>query len=290
MDNIYNNDGESFRGQLLNQYDTETASIFYHCLMGGTGSSIHYGLYRDGCSVNEASVNTVHFMAKLLTGKGVHLDAANVLDLGAGTGFSAHILAKEFNSHVTCLNYSPRQNKENLEEATKLGLTHFIDVVEGDFENLPDSWENQFDIIWSEEAFCHSKNRDRLFHEVQKVLKDTGTLIFTDIMCGTAQQGEEGSINERNTVTQLITPDEYFKRLIEHGFTTIEYIDLSKHLSENYGIMAQNILDNKTSLMASGLQEGFLDDYIQSLKKSISDSTHGKVKWGCFLANKDHQT
>ena len=47
---------------------------------------------------------------------------------------------------------------------------------------LPAEWTTSFDLVWSQEAFCHAKSQVNLLKEIKRVLKPGGSAVFTDIM------------------------------------------------------------------------------------------------------------
>lgn len=75
-------------------------------------------------------------------------------------------------------------------------------------EPLPQEWTDQFDMVWSQEAFCHAMNQNALIAEVSRVLKPGGTIVFSDIM-----QGDDGgdctSFTGQNVTTELASPATY---------------------------------------------------------------------------------
>ena len=128
-------------------YDSSEADAFYRTIWGG--QDVHIGLYHDEKEpIAEASHRTVESMAGHL----VNVDAnTRILDLGAGYGGSARYLAERFGFQVTCLNLSETQNAHNRKLTEEAGLNDLVDVVQGDFENIPET-DDSYDVIWSQDA------------------------------------------------------------------------------------------------------------------------------------------
>jgi SAM-dependent methyltransferase len=134
---------------------------------------------------------------------------ARVLDLGSGKGGAARLLAKRYGCHVTCLNLGSRQNEFNKIKAAAEGIGHLIEPVLGSFnEPLPADWTDSFDLVWSQEAFCHAMDHNALISEIQRVLKPGGTMVFSDIMQGDSG-GDCSSFTGQNVTTKLATPQKY---------------------------------------------------------------------------------
>jgi sarcosine/dimethylglycine N-methyltransferase len=140
---------------------------------------------------------------------------ARVLDLGSGKGGAARLLAKRYGCHVTCLNLGSRQNEFNKIKAAAEGIGHLIEPVLGSFnEPLPADWTDSFDLVWSQEAFCHAMDHNALISEIQRVLKPGGTMVFSDIMQGDSG-GDCSSFTGQNVTTKLATPQTYKVRIVK---------------------------------------------------------------------------
>ena len=158
-------------------YNSDDADKFYYDVWGG--EDIHIGLYEGpDHPIRDASQKTVEKMASCIQKIGKD---SKVLDAGAGFGGAARYLAKEYGCHVVALNLSEKQNERDRQMNKEQGLDKLIDVVDGDFENLPYE-DRTFDVIWSEDSFLHSGNREKVMQELHRVLKKGGELIFTDPM------------------------------------------------------------------------------------------------------------
>ncbi|MGB3509777.1 MAG: methyltransferase domain-containing protein [Microcoleaceae cyanobacterium] len=272
---------------VLEQYNSRQGQEFYRKVMGDDGHNIHYGLYNDiNDSMHDACEKIIYYMSQLAQEKGVNLQGAKVLELGSGNGGAAHYLSKTFDCFVTCVNLCPEQNKVNLQRAEELGISDKINILECDFETLPESWQESFDLVWSEEAFCHAKNRQVLFAQIAGVLKEKGVLVFTDIM--STELGRENNLNsfsDRNAVKDLATPTDYFQ-CSQTKFKNIAYQDLSHHLPINFRKMIQQIDNNYQDLIQKGVSANYLDSFRMSLKNRLVATDSGYFSWGCFVMNK----
>jgi SAM-dependent methyltransferase len=144
-------------------------------------------------------------------------ETVKVLDLGAGKGGAARWLAKTYRCHVTCFNLGAKQNEFNKAKATVDGIGELIDTHLGSFnEPLPMDWTDAFDLVWSQEAFCHCMDHGALMAEVQRVLKPGGTVVFSDIMQGD-NGGDCSSFTGQNVTTKLASPQTYKVRLRLRG-------------------------------------------------------------------------
>jgi len=90
-------------------------------------------------------------------------------------------LVKEYGCQVGCLNLSETQNKRNRELNRKAGISLAINVIDGNFEDIPLS-DGSVDLAWSQDALLHSGDRQKVFEEVSQVLAKGGNL-FSPIPC-----------------------------------------------------------------------------------------------------------
>ena len=158
-------------------YNSDDADNFYFHIWGG--EDIHIGLYESSDEpIAQASRRTVAHMADQL---GPLTADHRVLDLGAGYGGSMRYLAKKFGCQCVALNLSEVENERNRQMNREQGLDERIKVVDGDFTRLGFG-DGEFDVVWSQDAFLHSGERERVCAEAARVLKPGGKLIFTDPM------------------------------------------------------------------------------------------------------------
>lgn len=257
-------------------YNSQSANQFYATMWGG--EDIHIGLYfDDDDSVFEASRRTVEKMASLLD-----LDSeTSVLDIGAGYGGAARLLAKQFRCHVNCLNLSEIQNEYNLKTTLEQGLKPFIKVKTGNFEDIPEG-DNTFDVVWSQDAILHSGNRMRVIREVDRVLRNGGDFVLTDPMqADTCPDGVLQPVLDRIHLDSLGSPAFYREAAAEMGWKEIEFVDLSQQLVNHYSHILKSIEQNHDDAVRLSGQ-----DYIERMKKGLNHwieaGQKGYLTWGIF--------
>jgi len=263
-------------------YDSDDAQNFYYTLWGG--EDLHLGIYESSNeSIRDASRRTVLKMASLLP----KLDAdSRVLDLGGGFAGSARTLAREFGCHVAVLNLSSTENECGRKMNREQGLEDLIDVVDGNFEDVPFG-DKTFDCVWSQDAILHSGDRQRVMNEAARVLKPGGYLVFTDpMMTDDCPPDVLQPIFDRINLESLASPSFYRDAARQAGLSEVEYVDLDKHLPAHY----QRVLD-ETEKRESEISETISEEYIANMKKGlrhwVEGGNNGYLTWGIFLFKKD---
>lgn len=262
-------------------YNSDDADNFYSTIWGG--EDIHIGLYQhDEEPITDASHRTVSHMASLLSDLS---EKSNVLDIGAGYGGAARYLAKTFGCHVTALNLSEKENERDREINEQQGLSSKIDVIDGSFEAIP-AEDEQFDVIWSQDAILHSGQRAQVLKEVARVLKPGGQFIFTDPMqADDCPQGVLQPILDRIHLATLGSPKFYREQLTQLGLTEVLFEENTNQLVNHYSSVLNETNKQQQALMANVSQ-----DYIERMKKGLQHWVDGGNKgylcWGIFVFKK----
>ena len=258
-----------------NYYNSTDADRFYATIWGG--EDIHIGLYENNTdTIYDASRRTVQTMASMILG----LDPkTRVLDIGSGYGGSARYLIKHFGCHVGCLNLSEIQNLRNRELNQRDGMSLAINVVDGNFEDIP-APDNSFDVVWSQDAILHSGNRKKVLEEVHRVLTKGGQFIFTDPMQNeSCPEDALTPILDRIHLDSLGSIKYYKDILLGLGFKEVKIVDHSEQLSNHYNRVLQEVLANHMSLI-----QVCSDEYIERMKTGlqhwVDGGKAGNLTWG----------
>ncbi|WP_216853336.1 glycine/sarcosine N-methyltransferase [Phytoactinopolyspora halotolerans] len=259
-------------------YNSEDADNFYAIIWGG--EDIHVGTYlTPDEEIASASRRTVENMAAELK-----IDAdTKILDVGAGYGGSARYLAKTYGCRVTCLNLSEVENERNRKMNSEQGIDDLIDVVDGSFEDLPFE-DNSYDIVWSQDAFLHSGDRVRVLEEVVRVLRPSGTLIFTDPMAADhCPAGALEPILARLQLDTMGSPGFYRRELYRLGMGNVEFRDQSEQLPRHYG-RVRDELEQRASELTGRVSVEYQERMKAGLKNWVEGGHAGNLAWGIIIA------
>ncbi|MGK4578705.1 SAM-dependent methyltransferase [Kitasatospora sp. HPMI-4] len=258
---------------------------FYSAVWGG--EDIHTGIYAHAReAVADASRRTVaHTATRIADRLG---PGTRVLDLGSGYGGPARYLARTFGCRVTALNISETQNERHRRTNAERGLDDRISVVTGSFQDIPFPAAH-FDVVWSQEAFCHSPDRDRLLAEAVRVLRPGGELVFTDVMAAeTAGFGQLRDVLARLHVTTLATPRYYQRALTELGLDGVDFEQLDQHLLTHY-IRIEEETRSRAAELEGLLGPAYLESLLANLPLWVEACRSGLLRWGVFHARAGSQ-
>ena len=257
-------------------YNSDDADNFYFSIWGG--EDIHVGVYSDPDEdIAAASRRTVETMASKVDLR----PGMRVVDLGAGYGGAARYLAREYGCSVSCLNLSEVENDRNRAMTAEQGLSDLIDVVDGSFEDLPYE-DNEFDVVWSQDALLHSGDRVRVLQEMARVLKPGGRMVFTDPMADDAcERAALRPILDRLHLDTMGSVGFYRRELNKLGVDSIDFDDHTPHLATHYGrVLAET--ERRDAEIAQSVSEEYRTRMKAGLQHWVDGGNAGNLAWGIF--------
>lgn len=267
-------------------YDSSSADKFYFSIWGG--NDIHIGIYASPTEpIAQASQRTVSRMAQKVSTISNISHNTRILDLGSGFGGSARWLAKEYGCKVTCLNISEVQNVRNRTITEKEGLAGLIEVIEGNFEELPFE-EGTFDVVWSQDSFLHSSDRGKVISEISRVLVPrNGVVVFTDPMASAnASDSDERlvEIKQRLQIDTFGSRAFYREGFGGEGFEEVGFEGLGGMLVRHYGRVLEELRGRREELIRGGeMSEGYVEGVERGLRAWVKGGEEGMLDWGIHL-------
>lgn len=155
----------------------------------------------------------------------------NILELGCGQGANLYYLGKRHaNINFQGIDLQPSIDKSLDNVNLMKGDYHFLDKIE----------TNSQDIVYAFETLCYSKDKAKIFKEVNRVLKDNGVFIIFD---GYAKRQREELTKEEKEIMILVEKGmaleefEYYKNIShyakDNNFKEEIVVDLSKNVIPN---------------------------------------------------------
>lgn len=257
-------------------YNSEDADTFYATIWGG--EDIHIGLYEsEDEPIADASRRTVRRIAERLETLGPD---SEVIDLGGGYGGSARHLAGEYGARVVSLNLSEVENERARALNREHGLDDKVEVVDGNFEDVPYD-DNRFDIVFSQDAFLHSGDRQRVLEEIERVLRPGGELIFTDPMQSDDAQGANlQPVLDRLNLQSLGSPGFYRERLGALGFEEVGFDELTEYLVAHYDRVRRELEARYDDVVGEKISREYADNMLKGLGHWVRAGEAGDLSWG----------
>jgi ubiquinone/menaquinone biosynthesis C-methylase UbiE len=151
-----------------------------------------------------------------------------VLDVGSGLGGPSRYLAWRYGCRVSGVDLTAEfcRVAEMLTGLTR--LVGKVDYRQGNALDLPFD-EESFDVVWSQNAAMNIADRDRLYREMQRVLKPGGRLALQEVAAGPGgpphfpvQWAREPQISF------LLTPETTRAKLEAAGFRVLTWQDTTE--------------------------------------------------------------
>jgi len=259
-------------------YNSNDADNFYYTIWGG--EDIHVGLYQSQDEpIADASHRTVERMAEMLQTLGPN---SRVIDVGAGYGGSVRYLARTYGCPCVALNLSEVENERDHAKNREQRLDHLIDVVDGDFTDIPYA-DGSFDIVWSQDSFLHSGDRTRVLAEVTRVLRSGGEFIFTDPMqTDNCPEGVLQPILERIHLDSLGSPGFYREQARKLGLEELAFDERTHQLTNHYSRVRQELMRREQEVRQAGVSQAYIDRMKEGLRHWVNGGQSGYMAWGIF--------
>ena len=154
-------------------------------------------------------------------------DGCHVLDVCCGLGGPSRYLAHKYGCHVTGIDLTESRVEGAKRLTSIVGLDDLVTFQAANALDLPFS-DKSFDVVISQEAFCHIPDKDRLLAQCVRVLKPGGRLAFTDVLatdCTT--EDTKDRLHWEMTFLELGSQTTYRHQLECEGCVVIEAQDVS---------------------------------------------------------------
>lgn len=106
-----------------------------------------------------------------------------LLDVGCGIGGASRMLADIYGCTVTGIDLTRSYIRTAKKLSTQVKLSSSTDFLVGDATNLPFA-DAAFDIVWTQHAQMNIADKNKLYHEIERVIKPGGKFLYHDIFSG----------------------------------------------------------------------------------------------------------
>jgi len=186
-----------------------------------------------------------------------------ILDLSAGLGGTACILAKEHNLWMDALEADEALATGGIQFVSRHGMSKRVPIKHVDFETL-ELPKSKYDQIYSRESLFMIKNKKNIIKQIGKSLKHKGQILIVDYMLGEKcnRTNVDKWLNSEPERPHPWTAELYHAAMDHYGISVWTTNDLSeeysKQIHEGWLLMIDTIskgdFDRKTidSLMREG--------------------------------------
>src|SRR6201997_2934233 len=150
-----------------------------------------------------------------------------VLDVGSGLGGPSRYLAWHYGCRISGVDLTAEfvRVAEMLTRLTR--LVDKVDYRQGNALDLPFE-DASFDVVWAQNAAMNIAERDRLYHEMRRVLRRRGRLAINDVTIGAGGAPHYPVPWAREASTSFLLTAEVTRRRLEAaGFRVIAWEDTS---------------------------------------------------------------
>jgi lactate dehydrogenase-like 2-hydroxyacid dehydrogenase/ubiquinone/menaquinone biosynthesis C-methylase UbiE len=205
------------------------------------------------------------------------------IDLGSGTGASAIRIASTHKGKVVCLNVCPQQNRIAQRNVAKSNLHKQIQIVEGDFEQVPFP-DHAFDLAFSQDAFIHAHSKIQAFREAFRLVRQGGAFVFCDVMAGPTTTDEQvEQFAQDNAIPDLLRPEQAMEAMQQAGWKDVHCRNVTTDMRISFQLMLQKVL---ASLETHKHDRDLLEQYCQQIQRRIDQIDRGFIQWCVFYARK----
>ena len=152
----------------------------------------------------------------------------HILDVCSGIGGPSRYLAHRIGCRVTGLDLTESRIRSAIKFTDMVGLDHLVDFKQGNALEMPFD-DDSFDVVISQEAWCHVPDKPQLIAECARVVKPGGVIAFTDILkTDKLTDADMRRLRSEMTFPVLETLRGYGQLLEQNGCTLVECDDLGK--------------------------------------------------------------
>ena len=154
-------------------------------------------------------------------------DDCHVLDVCCGMGGPSRYLAHNYGCRVTGIDFTESRVDGARRLAAITGLDDRVNFETANALDMPFA-DRTFDVLISQEAFCHIPDKDQLMEQCARVLKPGGRIAFTDILTtDKTGEGTRARLQQGMAFQELGSKENYRHALKREGCEVAEIQDVS---------------------------------------------------------------
>ncbi|MFA4985676.1 MAG: methyltransferase domain-containing protein [Candidatus Brocadiia bacterium] len=141
-----------------------------------------------------------------------------VADLCSAVGGGVRFLARIRGCECVGFDGTPRMIEISKKKVVEDGLADRSEFILADVSAIQ-GHDGAFDMVWGEDAWCYVADKDKLIANAARIVKQGGTIAFTDwIVSPTISEEEAARVCDFMKFPYMETTDGYKQLLARHGF------------------------------------------------------------------------
>lgn len=195
-----------------------------------TGVELIEELYQQDNFLSLSGEQTTDELARL-AGIGAE---TSVLDIGCGLGGPAMRLADRLGCQIVGVDLVASNVEAATERVAAAGLADRVSVRQGDALDLPFE-DRAFDVVWSQDAWCHVPDKAALVQEAARMVRPGGCVAFADwVETAPMQEGQRDAVLDALSAPNFETMDGYQRLLEDQGLVVEHRRDISERFAARY--------------------------------------------------------
>jgi SAM-dependent methyltransferase len=155
---------------------------------------------------------------------------SSVLEIGCGSGAYALHIAQMLGCSITGLDINALGVSNANQLALNSGMAARVRFAVCDVSRPLPFGDESFDAVFSNDVLCHVQGRPSLLHEMYRILKPEGRMLFSDaLVIGGVISHQE--IATRSSIGYYLfsPPGENERLIVKAGFVNLKVLDTTEH-------------------------------------------------------------
>lgn len=224
----------SFSTERVQRYYDRHTHAFVAFGQGGRLGAMHRAIEAPGVNSKDAAFHYLEDqIIGLLRERPARGSPPHVLDLGCGVGGSVCYIARHVDAMATGVTLSATQAALGRARIARLGLSHRVQIIEGDYAAVPASVPPA-DVVFAIESFVHAPDPAAFFAECRRLVRPDGALVICDDFTrGVNSEQARAAVRRFRRgwhVNTLLSSRELHAMAADAGFAHSSTTDLSAYI------------------------------------------------------------